>query len=76
MTMPINVTHAPTIWRHSPSSLCFLYYYYPYSYRLNQPCFELFNCYIFLFHIKHKQEGGEREIKNYAEVNKKKRVNF
>jgi hypothetical protein len=39
--------------------------------RLHQPCFELFNCYLFLFHIKHKQVGSEREIKNYAELNKK-----
>jgi len=38
--------------------------------RLHQPCFELAN-YYFLFHIKHKQEGSEREIKNNAELNKK-----
>ena len=38
---------------------------------MRQPCFKLAN-YYFLFHIKHKQVGSEREIKNYAELKKKK----
>jgi hypothetical protein len=48
---------------------------YPYSSCLRQPCFELAN-YYFVFHIKYKQVGSEREIKNYAELNKKIKGQF